>query len=107
MLALQPIVPPIGWPIILALFIVPEAWGLKREGRHDTLSETHWSQGTSEWSFRLWSTGSALAYGWGLARLPYWWLGIEPSIGWYFAVAGVVGWMVGHFWRIGRDRFRV
>ena len=103
MLAFQPLVPPDWWPIALGLFVAMEGWGVLRSGEGGTLSGTHWAQARREWSFKLWSTGSALAYGWSMARLPAWWLGIEPSIGWYFAVSGMVGWMIGHFWRLKRN----
>ena len=102
-LALHPLVPPVVWPVLLGAFVVVEGWGLARSGKNDTLSETHWTQGRMEWSMRLWSTGSALAYGWALARLPDWWLGVEPSVGWYLICAGIVGWLVGHFWRFKHD----
>ena len=105
-LALHALVPPVAWPILFVAFIAPEVIGVLRDARGDTLSETHWQQGRMEWGMRLWSTGSALAYGWGLARLPDWWLDVTPSVGWYFICAGVTGWMVAHFWRFKMGKYK-
>ena len=99
--------------VILGLFIIVEPWGIVRSGSHDTLSETHWSMGKNEWSFKLWSTGTGLAYGWAIANLPLWasgnWGGFYTSwscMPWIFVSAGITGWLLGHFWRIGRDAFQ-
>ena len=94
------------WPVLLGSFVLVEAWGIFRKSKMDTLSETHWAQGKYEWGMALWSTGSALAYGWALARLPDWWLGVTPSVGYYFACAGITGWLVSHFWRVKQGEYK-
>ena len=54
---------------IYGTFLIAEGWGIFRQGRGDTLSESRWTTGMKGLAYRIWSIGFAVMYVLGFAML--------------------------------------
>ena len=90
---------------IYATFMVVEGWGIFRQGRGDTLSESRWLTGMKGLAYRIWSIGFAFMYvvGFGLLMMR-----LAPNAPWdalvmmWLALAAALSWLIPHFYCLGR-----